>query len=70
MEVVGAAAAAIAQASPARGQGGPINLQRFKTHHPPTFIGGEDPMVADIGFGKLRRYWRPWRSPLMRPRLD
>ena len=42
--------AAIAQASVAGSQGGPSNLQRFRSHHPPTFIGGGgggDPMVAD-----------------------
>ena len=50
MEVVGAAAAAIAQASVAGGQGGLSNLKRFKTHHPLTFIGGGDPMVADHWF--------------------
>ena len=44
---VGIAAAAITQASAAGSQGGPSNLQRFKAHHPPTFIGGGDPMVAD-----------------------
>ena len=47
MEVVGATAAAIAQASVVGGQGGLSNLKRFKTHHPPIFIGGGDPMVAD-----------------------
>ena len=44
---MGVAAAAIAQASVAGGQGGPSNLQRFKSHHPLTFIGGRDSMVAD-----------------------
>ena len=46
-EAVGVAAAAIAQASAVGSQGGPSNLQRFKSHHPPTFTGGGDPMVAD-----------------------
>ena len=49
-EAVGIAAAAITQASAAGSQGGPSNLQRFRAHHPPTFIGGEDPMVADYWF--------------------
>ena len=40
VKVVGVAATAIAQASVARGQGGSSNLQRFKSHHPPTFMGG------------------------------
>ena len=39
-KAVGVVAAAIAQASAAGSQGGPSNLQRFKSHHPPTFIGG------------------------------
>ena len=49
-EAVGVAVLAIAQASVARGQRGPSNLQRFKSHHPPTFTGGGDPMVADHWF--------------------
>ena len=52
-EAVGVAAAAIAQASVAGSQGGPSNLQRFKSHHPPTFIGGRDPMVADHWFRQI-----------------
>ena len=44
------AAAAIAQASEAGSQGGLSNLQRFRAHHPPTFKGGGDPMVADHWF--------------------
>ena len=46
-------AAAIAQASAAGSQGGPSNLQRFKSHHPPTFTGGGDPMVADHWFRQI-----------------
>ena len=49
-EAVGVAVAASAQASAAGGQGGPSNLQRFKSHHPPTFIGRGDSMVADHWF--------------------
>ena len=52
---MGAAAAAIAQASATRGQGGPSNLQRFMAHHPPTFTGGGDPMVADHWFRQVER---------------
>ena len=44
---MGIAAAAIAQASVAGSQRGPSNLQKFRAHHPPTFTGGGDPMVAD-----------------------
>ena len=46
-EAMGVATAAIAQASAAGGQGGPSDLQRFIAHHPPSFSGGGDPMVAD-----------------------
>ena len=49
-EAVGVAAAAIAQAGITGSQGGPSNLQRFRAHHPPTFRGGGDPMVADHWF--------------------
>ena len=40
-EVVGIAAANIAQASIEGSQGGPSNLQRFRAHHPTTFKGEE-----------------------------
>ena len=50
VEAVSVAAAAIARASVADSQGGSSNLQRFRAHHPPTFIGGGDPMVADHWF--------------------
>ena len=49
-KAVGVAAAAIARASVANSQGGPNNLHRFRAHHPPTFTGGGDPMVADHWF--------------------
>ena len=54
-EAVGVSAAAIAQASIAGSQGGPSNLQRFRAHHPPTFIGGGDSMVADHWFMKIEK---------------
>ena len=47
VEAVGIAAAVIAQASVVGSQGDPSNLQRFRAHHPPTFTGGGDLMVAD-----------------------
>ena len=50
---MGVAAAAIAHASIAGSQGGPSNLQRFREHHPPTFTGGGDPMVADHWFMQI-----------------
>ena len=49
-EAVGITADAIAQAGVAGRQGDPSNLQRFRTYHPPTFIGGRDPMVVDHWF--------------------
>ena len=52
---MGAAVAAITQTSAARGQGGPSNLYRFMTHHPPTFIGGGDLVVADHWFHQIER---------------
>ena len=55
VEAMGAAAAAIAQVNAARGQGGSSNLQRFITHHPPTFTGGRDPVVADHWFQQVER---------------
>ena len=54
-EAVGIATAIIAQASAAGSQGGPSNLQRFRAHHPPTFIGGGDPMVADHWFMQVEK---------------
>ena len=54
-EAVGITAAAIAQASAAGSQGGPSNLQRFRAHHPPTFTGGGDPMVADHWFMQVEK---------------
>ena len=53
VEAVGVAAAAIARASVEDSQGGPSNLQRFRAHHPPTFTGGRDPMVADHWFMQI-----------------
>ena len=50
VEAVGVVEAVIAQASIAGSQGDPSNPQRFRTHHPPTFTGGGDPMVADHWF--------------------
>ena len=55
IEAVGIAAAVIAQASVAGSQGGPSNLQKFRAHHPPTFTGGGDPMVADHLFIQIEK---------------
>ena len=64
VEVVGVAEAAIAQARIAGSQGDPSNPQRFKTHHPPTFIGGGDPMMADHWFMKIEKVLEAMRLPL------
>ena len=55
VEVVGIAAAAIAQAGIAGSQGGPSNLQRFRAHHPSIFRGGGDPMVANHWFMQVKK---------------
>ena len=52
-EAVGIAVAAVAQASVAGSQEGPSNLQRFRSHHLSTLIGGGDPMVADHWFMQI-----------------
>ena len=55
VEAVGIATVAIAQAGIEGSQGGPSNLQRFRAHHPPTFTGGGDPMVADHWFMQVEK---------------
>ena len=50
VEAMGAAVAAIAQASAAGGQGGSSNLQQFIAHHSLTFTGAGDLVVADHWF--------------------
>ena len=50
MEAIGMAAATITQTSATVSQGGSSNLRRFKAHHPPTFKGRGDPMIADHWF--------------------
>ena len=55
VEVVGIAAATIAQASIAGSQRGPSNLQKFRTQHPPTFTGGGDPMAVDHWFIQIEK---------------
>ena len=49
-EAVGITENAITRAGIAGRQEDPSNLQRFRTHHPPTFTGGGDPMVTDHWF--------------------
>ena len=48
-------AATISQASAIVGRGGLSNLQGFKAHHPPTFKGGGDPMVANHWFRQVEK---------------
>ena len=55
---MGTAIATAAQADATRGQGGASDLQRFKAHHPPTFTGGGNPMVANHWFRKTERILR------------
>ena len=55
MEAMSVAFTSIAQASVAGGQGGSNNLKRFKTHHPPTFTGEGDSMVADHWFQHIEK---------------
>ena len=55
VEVVGVAEATIAQARIVGSQGDPNNPQRFRTHHPLTFTGGGDPMVADHWFMQIEK---------------
>ena len=55
IEAVGIIVAAITHASIAGRQEDPSNLQRFRAHHPPTFTGGGDPMVADHWFMQIEK---------------
>ena len=54
-EAVGILAAVVAHDSAVGSQGGLSNLQRFRAHHPPTFTGGGDPMVADHWFMQIEK---------------
>ena len=47
MEAMDAAFTTIAHTSAVSGQGGSSDLQRFRAHHPTTFRGGGDSVVAD-----------------------
>ena len=55
MEAMSAAFDSFAQVSATESQGGSSNLQRFKTHHPPTFTGRGDPMVANHWFRHIEK---------------
>ena len=55
IEAVGVVVAAIAQASIGGSQADPSNPQRFRTHHPPTFTEGGDPMVTDHWFIQIEK---------------
>ena len=67
VKAVGAAAAAIAQASIEGSQGGPSNLQRFRAHHPSTFTGGGDQIVADHWFMQIENVLEAIESPPIQP---
>ena len=54
-ETVGITVNAIARAGIAGRQEDPSNLQRFRTHHPPTFTEGGDPMVTDHWFMQIEK---------------
>ena len=54
-EAVGIIAVAIAHAGIAGRQEDPSNIQRFRAHHPPTFMGGGDPMVVDHWFMQIEK---------------
>ena len=54
-EAVGITANAIAQDDIAGRQEDPSNPQGFRTHHPPTFIGGKDPMVVYHRFMQIEK---------------
>ena len=50
---MGATFTTIAKTSAVGDQGGPSDLKGFKAHHPLTFRGGGNPMVADHWFWQL-----------------
>ena len=54
-EAVGITATTIAHASIASRQEDPSNLQRFRVHHPLTFTGGGDLMMADHWFMQIEK---------------
>ena len=54
-EAVGIAVTAIAHACAIVSHGGSNDLQRLEAHHPPTFTGGGDPMVADHWFMQVEK---------------
>ena len=64
VEAVGITTNAIARAGIAGRQEDPSNLQRFRTHHPPTFTGGGDPMVADHWSMQIEKVLEAMRLPL------
>ena len=54
-KAVGIAAVAISHAGIADRHEDPNNLQKFRAHHPLTFTGGGDPMVADHWFMQIEK---------------
>ena len=55
VEAVGVVIVAFAHASAIGGQGGSSHLQRFRSHYPPTFMGGGDSMMADYWFMQVQK---------------
>ena len=70
VEAIGITTAAITQAGMTGRQEGPSNLQKFRAHHPPTFTGGGDPMVADHWFMQIEKVLEAMELPLTLPELD
>ena len=69
IEAMGAAVSTIAQASAAGDRGGSSNLQRFKAHHPPTFMGGGDLMVSDRWFRQVEKVLEAMDSDVVKIKL-
>ena len=55
IEAMGVVFTTIAKTSVVGGQGGLSDLQRFRVHHPPTFRGEGDPVMADHWFRQVER---------------
>ena len=55
MEAMSVAFASFSHTSAVGGQGGPSNLQRFKSHHPLIFTGRGNPMVVDHWFRQIEK---------------
>ena len=63
IEAVGITTNVIARAGIAGRQEDPSNPQRFRTHHPPKFTVGGDPMIADHWFMQIEKVLEAMRLP-------